>query len=407
MNVLKRTSLFLLLCVLAFIQVYADALSDFTGSRSINAPKTSVLVIDIEDGSEILSHNAELPLIPASIMKCVTTATLLEKTGSGFRYETPVYYTGNLEGGVIDGNIVVEASGDPSLNSVHDPESPDFVTEIVDVLLAAGVREVKGSVVVDEERYPGPAVNPLWASGDLGHSYGTGTHGFNFEDNASGKRSVSDPAAIFRSRLRAAAAAAGISIGQVDVSNSGHRHRLGRHRSATVDEIMRSCMMRSDNQFAEAMLRKIGEEYGGEGSVAKGASEESKFWKHKKADMKGVSIYDGSGLSRSNRLTARFMADVLMCMADNPYYASFFPLAGQEGTLKRFLAGSALEGLIALKTGSMSGIQCYAGYKLDENYAPTHVVVVMMNDMANRTAARSQVETLLLKTFDDKSQSGL
>ena len=101
------------------------------------------------------------------------------------------------------------------------------------------------------------------------------------------------------------------------------------------------------------------------------------------------------------------MADVLMCMADNPYYASFFPLAGQEGTLKRFLAGSALEGLIALKTGSMSGIQCYAGYKLDENYAPTHVVVVMMNDMANRTAARSQVETLLLKTFDDKSQSGL
>ena len=85
MNVLKRTSLFLLLCVLAFMPAYADALSDFTGSRAINAPKTSVLVIDLEDGSEILSHNAGLPLIPASIMKCVTTATLLDKTGSAFR----------------------------------------------------------------------------------------------------------------------------------------------------------------------------------------------------------------------------------------------------------------------------------------------------------------------------------
>lgn len=46
-----------------------------------------------------------------------------------------------------------------------------------------------------------------------------------------------------------------------------------------------------------------------------------------------------------------------------------------------------------MKTGSMSGIQCYAGYKLDENYEPTHIVVVMMNEMADRTAARSGRET--------------
>lgn len=115
--------------------------------------------------------------------------------------------------------------------------------------------------------------------------------------------------------------------------------------------------------------------------------------------MEGVKIADGSGLSRSNRVTARFMADVLAHMADNPYYASFFPLAGQEGTLRRFLAGSKLDGAIALKTGSMSGIQCYAGYKLDDDYAPTHIVVVMLNEMTNRGAARAQVEKLLMQTF--------
>lgn len=52
-----------------------------------------------------------------------------------------------------------------------------------------------------------------------------------------------------------------------------------------------------------------------------------------------------------------------------------------------------------MKTGSMKGIQCYAGYKLDEDYAPTHVIVVMLNEMPNRSAAREAVARMLLDTF--------
>ena len=91
----------------AAIPVVADVLDDFTCSRALSAAKTALLVIDLKDGDEILSHNADTPLIPASIMKCVTTATLLEKTGSKYRYDTPVYYTGNIKGGVLEGNIIV------------------------------------------------------------------------------------------------------------------------------------------------------------------------------------------------------------------------------------------------------------------------------------------------------------
>ncbi len=117
--------------------------------------------------------------------------------------------------------------------------------------------------------------------------------------------------------------------------------------------------------------------------------------------MSGVNIIDGSGLSRQNRVTARFMAHVLSKRADNPYYASFFPLAGQEGTLKNFLVDTPLEGYVAMKTGSMKGIQCYAGYKLDDDYAPTHIIVVMLNDMTNRSAAREAVRRALLEVFDN------
>ena len=86
-------------------------------------------------------------------------------------------------------------------------------------------------------------------------------------------------------------------------------------------------------------------------------------------------------------------------MSEDVDYVSYFPLAGQEGTLRGFLKGTDLDAYIAMKTGSMSGVQCYAGYKLDDDFAPTHVVVVMANDFSNRASLRRAVANLLLDIF--------
>lgn len=396
---LKRFFMTALAVVMTATLLKADPLSDFLDSRAINPASTSVLIVDLASGKTLASHNPAKPLIPASIMKGVTTATVLEKLGPGFSYSTPVYYSGKIRDGRLRGDIVVKGSGDPSVNSRHMPQSEDFVAEIVDALLEKGVSVIDGSIVVDESGFSGPAVNPTWAAGDLPHAYGTGSHAFNFSDNAVGKSSVKDPAAVFRRQLTDRLKEAGISVTGVSDGNIASNQKLLTHSSSSLDELMRSCMMRSDNQYAEAFLRLIGLKYGGDGSSASGASKELSIWKDRKASVDSVAIVDGSGLSRSNRVTARFMGDVLQRLAHNPYYASFFPLAGQEGTLKTFLAGSPLEGYVALKTGSMSGIQCYAGYKLDDDYAPTHLVVVMLNNMKDRGAARREVEKLLLSLF--------
>lgn len=400
MIVMKRQSSLLLLILLCLQLAWADALSDFTSAKAINAPFTSVLIRDLKTGEVLVSHNADKPLIPASIMKSVTTATLLEKIGAKFRYETPVYIEGDKTGTTLKGNVIVIASGDPTLNSGYAPQSADFIAEITDALKKAGIDRIEGSIIVDESNFPGPAVNPGWAAGDLQYAYGTGTHGFNFEDNKNGKNSVKEPVSVFRSKLLKSLAEAGISITNESIGRNGSRKLLFKHQSATIDEIMRSCMMRSDNQFAEAMLRLIGEKYGNEASSSRGAQQMYNHWKEKGANIDNVKIIDGSGLSRTNRVTALFMGDMLTEMWRNPYYASFFPLAGQEGTLRSLLAGTPLEGYIAMKTGSMSGIQCYAGYKLDEDYVPTHLVVFMMNEMGDRSAARKEVEKLLLSTFN-------
>ena len=363
----------------------------------------AVIVTDLSTGKTLAEASAERPLVPASIMKTVTIASLMHESDAEKPIVTRVYTDGPVRDGALRGNIIVEGAGDPSLNSAALPESGDFVAEIVEALRRRDIDCIEGRVIVDESIFEGPVVPPSWAKGDLMHAYGTGCHGFNFSGNASGKSSVSNPAFMFEQRLVRAMDAAGIVMERQSVAR-GEDKLLVEHKSLPLKEIMRSCMMRSDNLYAESMLRLFALERDREGSTSAGASEEMKFWKRRGADMKGVEIIDGSGLSRSNRMTAKMIDFVLQDMADNVDYASYLPLAGQEGTLKRFLSDTPLDSYVALKTGSMSGIQCYAGYKLDDEFAPTHSIVVIVNNFrCDRSTVRKAVEQMLLSIFDRES----
>ncbi|MBD5203931.1 MAG: hypothetical protein HDS82_03530 [Bacteroidales bacterium] len=401
-NVYNRL-LSLLLILLVALPLSAgrwdEEVGTFVASSGVSQESIALLVIDLSDGKTLCSHNEKKPLVPASIMKAVTIATLLEKCGPDWRYRTRICTTGSLRDGVLEGNIVVEGCGDPSVNSTSGPDSPDIVQSIVDALQEKDVRKIKGKIIVDCSYFPAPAVPPSWAKGDLAHYYGTGCHGFNFENNAVGKSAVSDPSAKFRTRLSSALAAAGIELCGQEISDGKRREQLTLHLSAPIDEIMRSCMMRSDNLFAEAFLRTYAALNDCPATPSEGARLELAYWKKRGLPTEGVNIVDGSGLSRSDRMTALFMGKMLTDMSDDEVYASFFPLAGQEGTLKKFLAGTPLDSYIAMKTGSMNGIQCYAGYKLDDDYAPTHVIVMMANEMKDRGRLRGALQSLLLKIF--------
>lgn len=388
-----------LLMPVALLAAATGALDRFLASGAVKPGSVAVVVADLRDGRIIDSHNASLPLIPASILKSVTTATLLSNVGKDFRYATEVFADGPVEDGVLRGNLIVKGACDPTLGSSEEPPSADIASEVSEALRAACIRKVEGAIVLDEDDFTGPSCPPSWLAADLPHAYGTGSHAINYADNASGSRSVADPGSRLLVRLRTALGRDGVSVGAEPLP-AGKRRILASHLSAPVDEIMRSCMMRSDNLFAESMLRTLSARLGGDGSTADGARRELSFWRDAAMPLDGVEIVDGSGLSRSNRVTADFMSSLLTTMSADPYYASFFPLAGMEGTLKKFLADTPLEGYIAMKTGSMKGIQCYAGYKLDDDYRPTHVVVVIVNDLTgSRAAMRQAASRYLLSLF--------
>lgn len=396
-----------ILLIIALIACWADSMAQdanpvverFVKASGIKPASVAVMITDLSDNKVIGSHNISTPLIPASIMKSVTTAALLNKVGPNYRYHTGIFIDGPLDMGILRGNLVIVGACDPSVNSMSEPYGQNIIEEITDALRLAGINKIEGKIIIDESEFAGSPRPDSWMAADFRESYGTGIHAFNFENNARGGRSVENPSSVFISRLKSALAKEMISIDEKDLG-IGKRTQIFDHVSPPIDEIMRSCMMRSDNMFAEAMLRTYGKLEGKDGSTPSAANREYAFWVERKMPMEGVEIIDGSGLSRQNRVTAEFMNGILTQMSGDATYASFFPLAGQEGTLKKFLVETPLDSYIAMKTGSMKGIQCYAGYKLDEDYVPTHSVVIIMNDIVGkRDRVRKAAENMLLDIF--------
>lgn len=405
---MKSTVCIVVACILACIGLRVSAqetdtctaLQKFIDSGVVGSDGTGVLICDIATGEVLAQHNADTPFIPASTMKAVTAAALYDVAEMNYCYETPVYYTGSITDTLLNGDIIIAGSGDPTINSDASPRSSDIITEIRHALIDMGIKTVAGQIRIDNSLCPGPSRPSSWSSGNARQYYGTGMYAFNFERNKKSSTAEDNPHEVFRRKLEASLGAGGIKVEKQSTTPHEPRRVLTIHRSAPLDEIMRSCMMRSDNMYAEALLRLVGIKTKGIGSLAASLQAEKEFLQKNIPDYSAnIRILDGSGLSRDDRVTPRFLTDVLTRFSTEPYYASFFPLGGEEGTLRNFLKNTPLEGYVALKTGSMNGVQAYAGYLLDEEFVPTHTIVILMNQFASRSAARKGAEKLLLELF--------
>lgn len=373
----------------AWAQSPQEALQTLLASKSIDSANTAVYVWDLDADYSVASHKEDMPIVPASVMKCVTIAALSSAIPYDSRLKTKVYLAGKKNGKTFDGTLLVEGGGDPSLADGRLEDASDFINKIVRTLKNKGIERLDGNIEVDDSFFSGPSVHPSWGAGDLEQAYGTGCHAFNFEGNASGKKAVTNPFAVFKKKLIAAMHENGLEYSESAGKTERPRQLLLEYSSPRLGDLMRSCMFRSDNLYAESFLRLFGTRNGGDGSTDMSAKLASQYWDVLNFPLDGVEIVDGSGLSRDNRLTAEFLGTVLRNRMNDPEYVALFPLAGEEGTVKSFLKDTPLQGRMALKTGSMNGIQSYAGYLLDHDYMPTHVVVIMTNNLKNRGEFRS------------------
>jgi D-alanyl-D-alanine carboxypeptidase/D-alanyl-D-alanine-endopeptidase (penicillin-binding protein 4) len=113
----------------------------------------SFLVIDLDGAQVRLSHRAAEPMNPASAIKLLTTSAALDLLGPAHTWTTTVLADGHLQGGVLQGHLVLRGGGDPKL-----------VVERLQALLAqvqaSGVKAIEGDIVLDRQLFRPAAVRP-------------------------------------------------------------------------------------------------------------------------------------------------------------------------------------------------------------------------------------------------------
>lgn len=172
--------------------------------------------------------------------------------------------------------------------------------------------------------------------------------------------------------------------------------------SPALSDIIRETNVNSNNLYAEHLIRTLGRTQNKDkyaDALTLGTSFVSKFWKQKGISVDGFTMLDGSGLAPNNAATPQMMCDILTYMYQKSKYNTAFynslPKAGSEGTVKNVLKDSKYQNKIRMKSGSISGVQCYTGYLIDgsKNYA----FCIMVNKFnGERSEVRKAVENFLL-----------
>ncbi len=189
------------------------------------------------------------------------------------------------------------------------------------------------------------------------------------EEPWQGFAALEDPARFAATAFREVLESRGIRVTGDTVTSgaplpAGLRE-LGAHEGPTMAELIRSINKESRNLQAEALLRLLGARVSGEGSAAAGHIAIGEFLRRTRVNTQAWGIEDGSGLARSNVVTPAGLVDLLVAMDRHPHASAFrdsLPVAGTDGTLKTRMRGTAAEGRLLAKTGTLALVNALAGY---------------------------------------------
>lgn len=128
---------------------------------------TGVLAVSLDRGDTIYARGPDLPLAPASNMKLLTTAAALLHLGPDYRFATFLLTDGRIVDGVLEGNLYLYGTGDPTLGSRFAQSPAPQLVAFADVLDSLGVREIRGNVIGDGSYFQGPSTGPGWTPNNI------------------------------------------------------------------------------------------------------------------------------------------------------------------------------------------------------------------------------------------------
>ena len=314
--------------------------------------QVAVMVYDLTADSVCYRHNERQLLRPASTMKLVTAITALDQLGPQYDFKTDIYYTGQIKGRTLVGNIYCVGGFDPTL-TMGD------VTDMALSVQQLGIDSIAGKLVADRtmkeqldygEGWCWDDENPLLTALSIGRKD------------------------IFLTTFAEEVARLGINLENVRLvegclpANARHLTTIRHNISLVLDRMMK----KSDNFYAEAVF------YQTAASVRKSLAKATdatgvtrKLLKRLGLQADTYRLADGSGLSLYNYVSAELLCTLLKYAWNSPmiHDALWFslPIAGVDGTLENRMLNTAADGNVRAKTGTLTGISSLAGYCKAEN----------------------------------------
>ena len=234
----------------------------------------SVMVVSLEQGDTLFAHRPDASLAPASNLKLFTTAAALRYLGPSYRYTTYLTATGPLREGVIQGDLLVYGTGDPTLSDRFLDSKTAVWEALADSLSALGVRRIEGDVIGDASYFAGPGIARGWQTSYVTHTYAAPASALSFNDNIATLRILPAdgagappriqiiPAGAVQLRNEATTVASGGT--DIDVRRAGYGQPLvisGQIRAGGSAE-WRAVPVVSPPTFAASALRQVLEDRG-------------------------------------------------------------------------------------------------------------------------------------------------
>lgn len=421
----------------------------------------AVYVRRLDSDQAAVAHLAERAMHPASTMKLLTTYAGLELLGPAYRWRTEVYRQGELNHGVLQGDLLLKGYGDPELtqqefwlmlsdlrqagvqyirgdllldNSYFAPEQRDagafdnepyraynavpdalvsnfsaaeFRFSVIGKHVEVRVNPALPQIVIKNEMQPGNGACGSWRSGlryEVRHAAAAATVTFSGRYPSScGAQSLNlvlfEPAVYTYHLFRQIWQQLG---GTLDGSYRlaplvPDAVKLLTHESAPLAEVIRRINKFSNNLMTRQLLLTIAaERVGMPGTERAGVTVLQQWLADKGLLFPELVVENGAGLSRTARISARHLGEVLADAYRSPLMpelVSSLPLLAVDGTLRRRLPGSVLQGQGHLKTGSLDDVRTLAGYLQDSQRR--YWLVVFMVGHARAAASREAQDALL------------
>lgn len=150
------------------------------------------------------------------------------------------------------------------------------------------------------------------------------------------------------------------------------KYSLDSIQSPKLDSINYWFLMKSINLYGEALIKTIAKQSTGFGSTEKGVQLMKDFWSKRGIASSAMNIFDGSGLSPQNRVTAHALGNVLFFARGRPWFQSFYDALPVFNGMK-------------IKSGSISGARSFAGYHRS-NGGKEYIVAIIVNNYNGSSA---------------------